>query len=143
MKVTHLPDDVASAVELKFRLTPIQVNRAKQILLLGNIWYLPDGTFQVSSQSRRDHFHKVSLSPVTCTCESFIHRGTLCIHLIAALMLERTPIGLIDLGEFNHPLMKEYLLGLVPASLPDPIAERERLAKVNAPKRTEWVEELD
>lgn len=58
-------------------------------------------------------------------------------------MLERTPIGLIDLGEFNHPLMKFYLAGLVPASLPDPIAERERLAKVNAPKRTEWVEELD
>lgn len=74
------------ALQKKYNLEPQRIYRSVDIINAGEIKLLPNGNYQVSSQSRPGTFHQVNPRYETCTCEDS-ERGNVCMHYISYLEL--------------------------------------------------------
>ena len=98
MKNLTMLTDIANEIETAYCPDAARMNKAQRIVQVGGVSKLPNGNYQVQSETDPNHFYQVNLDNQSprCNCMDFakhVHDGDFhfCKHFLAAMIWKQLP----------------------------------------------------
>ena len=96
MKNLTMLTDIANEIETAYCPDAARIDKAQHIVRQNGVSKLPNGNYQVQSETDPNHFYQVNLNSPRCNCYNFtqhVHDMDFhyCKHLIAVMIWEQLP----------------------------------------------------